>query len=200
MVEKHMRSRVVPCILGIVMAIGLFACNTSGQLAATAPPDYPAALTGSPAAGGTSSNSTAAALPDASALCDQGGYVQFTPDGTQPFGDAAACIDYAAQHGGTQGLIRRVSVFLMDYGTGAATFARFRVTGLVPDGQYRATLRIQGRESDATPVLFTADERGSYLGEVASGTAACTGGIKLFVDITTLTGYFLGTNGTFLPC
>lgn len=199
--EKHLSYRVAPPVFGVILAIAYLASGSVGHPSAAHPLGYADTLIGSPSAGGVAPLATPAAQVDAVALCDQGGYVQFTPDGRRPFTDAAECISYAAQHGGTQGLIRRVSVSLANDGTGTSTFATFSVTGLVPYRQYLAALRIQGRASDSAPLQFTADDMGSYTGQVTTNTpAACIGGIKLFVDVTTLTGYFLGTNGTFLPC
>ena len=134
-------------------------------------------------------------------MCDDGGYVQFTPDGRRPFNDVTECLDYAAQHGGPKGLIRRVSILLSDYGREASLFASFTVTGLVPNRQYVATMRTQGRTSEPATLVFTADEQGSYAGRISASTSrSCIGGIMLFVEVTTLAGYVLGTNGGFLPC
>lgn len=197
-----MSHRVAPLLLGIILVVAHLATGIVSHPAAAHPPGYGNPLTNLPAAGDTVPLATPATQDDAMALCDEGGYVQFTPDGSRPFTDTAACLCYAAEHGGPKGLIRRVSVVLSDYGTGlSSTYARFTVMGLVPYRQYLATMRIQGGMSDSAPLVFRTDENGDYTGQVStSASPHCAGGIKLFVEVTTLTGYSLGTNGTFLPC
>lgn len=150
---------------------------------------------------GNGSGVFAAPAPDADALCQQGGFVLFTPDGERPFVDAAECIAFAAQQGGANGLIRRVSVSLTDMGRGASVFAAFAVTGLVPEQSYRAVIALSAHDSGTSPLVFTADSTGTYAGVVATvAPTECRGGTLLFVRVTTLDDYLLGTNGTFLPC
>lgn len=150
---------------------------------------------------GSAALATSDSRIDAGELCQGTGYWQFTPDGRLPFDDADACLNYAAQHGGTNSLISRASVLLTRWGKEPSVFAAFTVTGLAPDQQYNVTMSIPGYGINTPPLLFTADETGTYAGMIfAPATSDCAGGIKLFVRVTTLTGYFLGTNGTFLPC
>jgi hypothetical protein len=144
---------------------------------------------------------SAATAADAAELCQEGGFVQFTPDGDRPFADAAECMAFAAQQGGANGLIRRVGVSLTDEGRGASIFADFAVTGLVPDRPYLAAIGLSPYDRGISPIVFISDSVGTYAGLVATTAPAdCTGGTRIFVRITTLDGFLLGTNGTFLPC
>ncbi len=192
--------RVRAVIVGTIVVVGLLVSGALSPGTANATRHETIPLTGSlrvysvPAASPEGSS-------DAAAVCDDGGHVQFTPDGTQPFRDATACRAYAAEHGGATSLIRRVSVQLSDYGSAPTPFASFTVTGLVPHRQYIARIRVQRQAADPTSLMFLSDEQGNFRGRiVTSADVGCTGGTKLFVDVTTIAGYLLGTTGTYLPC
>ncbi len=138
---------------------------------------------------------------DAGELCQQGGYLQFTPDGSRPFNDTDECLGFATDHGGSDRLIRRVSVSLTEWGGGETVFAGFTVAGLTPDQHYLATISVAGYRVGGSPMLFTSDNAGTFAGKISTPAPPdCIGGIKLFVRVTTEGGYLLGTNGTFFPC
>ncbi len=134
-------------------------------------------------------------------LCQQGGYLQFTPDGRRPFSDTDKCLIFATDHSGTDSLIRRARVSLTEWGSGETVVAGFTVTGLTPDRQYLATISVASYGADVSPELFTSDDAGTFAGKISTPAAPdCIGGLKILVRVTTVRGYLLGTNGTFFPC
>lgn len=138
---------------------------------------------------------------DAEELCQQGGYLQFTPDGSRSFNDTDECRGFVIDYGGTDRLIRRASVSLTEWGAGETVFANFTVAGLTPDRPYLATISVAGHGVDVPPMPFTSDDAGTFAGRISTPAAPdCIGGIRLFVRVTTVGGYLLGTNGTFFPC